>query len=254
MGGTDVLNILLRNIKWRFQNPISIVITILQPLIWLLLYSSVAGQTMKNMGISNYTAFILPGLVILVTFSACSSGGIINFIMKSSGNFYRILIAPVKRSHIILGQILEAILVSFIEVTIFFIVSLLFSVKIASGITGIGLMILLIFVTAFFMSSLAYFISLFLPNEVIYETIMNAIVLPIFFLSTALFPPENLSGELALAVNLNPFTHVINALRSLILGKEILFGNVLPIIALFAVMCCVSFALAMWRLRKETAH
>lgn len=250
-----MLNILWRNMKWRLKNPISIVVTILQPLIWLVLYSAAAGQTMENMEISNYTAFILPGIIVLVTFSACSSGGIINFIMKSSGSFYRILIAPVSRSSIVLGQILEAIVLSFIEIAILCVVGrLFFSVKVASGISGFVIMILLIFMTAFFISGLAYSISLFLPNEVIYETIMNAIVLPIFFLSTALFPAEYLSGGLKIAVILNPFTHIINTLRSLIFRETIFFGDIFPVIALFAVMCCGSFALAIWRLKKETAH
>lgn len=250
----DMLNILWRNMKWRFQNPISIAVTILQPLIWLVLYSSVASQTMQNKGIGNYTAFILPGIIVLVIFSACCSGGIINFIMKSSGSFYRILIAPVSRSSIVLGQMLEAILLSFIEIAILFVVSLFFSVKVASGLAGVAVMILLIFMTAFFMSGLSYSISLFLPNEVIYETIMTAIILPIFFLSTALFPSENLSRGLKIAVMLNPFTHIINALRKLILGDRILLWDILPVIALFAVMCCGSFALAMWRLKKEMAQ
>ena len=249
-----MLNILWRNMKWRFQNPISIAVTILQPLIWLVLYSSVASQTMQDKGISNYTAFILPGIIVLVIFSACCSGGIINFIMKSSGSFYRILIAPVSRSSIVLGQMLESILLSFIEIAILFVVGLFFSVKVASGLAGIAVMILLIFMTVFFMSGLSYSISLFLPNEVIYETIMTAIVLPIFFLSTALFPSENLSRGLKIAVMLNPFTHIINALRKLILGDRILFGDILPVIALFAVMCFGSFALAMWRLKKETSQ
>jgi len=86
-----MLNIMWRNMKWRFQNPISIEVTILQPLIWLVLYSTVAGQTMHNMGISNYTAFILPGIIVLVTFSACCSGGIFNYIMKSNGSFTEFL-------------------------------------------------------------------------------------------------------------------------------------------------------------------
>lgn len=249
-----MLNILWRNIKWRVQTPLAVIIPLLQPLIWLVLYSAIANQTLQNTGISNYTAFILPGLIVLVTFSACSSSGIINFIMKSSGSFFRILIAPVSRRAIVLGQMLEAILLSFVEVTILFIVSLFFSVTVASGFTGIALMILLIFMTAFFMSSLAYSISLFLPNEVIYETIMTAIVLPIFFLSSALFPTENLSGGLSTAVMLNPFTHIINALRKLIFEETIFLGEILPVIALFAIMCCGSFALAMWRLKKETAH
>ncbi|WMJ82242.1 ABC transporter permease [Clostridium sp. MB40-C1] len=249
-----MLNIMWRNMKWRLKNPISIIVTILQPILWLVLYSTVASQTMQNVGVNNYTAFVLPGIIFLVIFSASCSGGIINFIMKSSGSFYRNLIAPVSRSSIVLGQILEVILLSFIEVAILFVVGLFFSVKVASGITGIALIILLIFMTAFFLSGLAYSISLCLPNEIIYETIMTAIILPIFFLSTALFPSENLSGSLAVAVKLNPFTYIINALRSLLFKETIILGDILPVMILFVVLCCGSFTLAILRLKKETAH
>ncbi|MCR2044034.1 ABC transporter permease [Anaerosalibacter massiliensis] len=247
------MNILWRNIKWRFKNKFTIIITILQPLLWLVLYSAVAGSTMKDTGITNYTAFILPGVMFLVTFSSCNSGGIMNFLMKSSGSFYRILISPVSRSSIVFAQMLESILVSFFEVTILYVVSIFFSVHISSGISGIILMAILIFLLAFFLSGLAYTISLCLPNEVVYETVMTAIVLPIFFLSSALFPPENLSGGLAVSVKLNPFTHVINALRSLIFGEKIVFSEILPVILLFVLMCCGSYALAMWRLKNETS-
>lgn len=166
--------------KWRFHNPFTIIVTILQPILWLILYSSIAGQTMKNTGIENYTAFILPGLIILVSFSTCSSG-IMNYMIKSNGSFYRILIAPIQRSSILLGQILEAILCTFLEIGIISFLSLLFSVKIAADMIGIFLIIILVFLTAFFMAELSYSISLILPNEILYETVMNAIVLPYIF-------------------------------------------------------------------------
>jgi ABC-2 type transport system permease protein len=107
--------------------------------------------------------------------------------------------------------------------------------------------------TAFFMAGLTYGISLCLPNEVIYETVMNAIVLPIFFLSTALFPADRLSGGLAMAVNLNPFTHVINALRALILQGNIAIHDVALVFLLLAIMCFISFSFALHRLKKETS-
>lgn len=247
----SVFYLLQRNLKWRFQNPISIIITISQPILWLVLYSAIANGTMKYTGIDNYTLYILPGIIILVTMAACSSSGMINFLMKSSGSFYRILIAPVKRSSIVFGQILEAVLCTFFEVIILCTLSLLFGVKFSLGISGILLIILLIFLTAFFMSGLAYAISLGLPNEVIYETIMNVIVLPIFFLSTALFPIENVSGLLKVLINLNPFTHVINALRSLFLATSLDSQNLLFAIGLFCLLCFFSFILAIKTLKKE---
>lgn len=247
----SAFTILYRNVKWRFHNSFTIVITILQPVLWLVLYSAVAGQTMKNTGIENYTAFILPGLVVLVSFSACSSGGIMNYMMKSDGSFYRVLIAPVRRSSIVLGQLLEAVLCTFLEVGIMCAVSLFFSVRIATDITGMLIIIILIFLTAFFMAGLAYGISLILPNEVIYETVMNAIVLPVFFLSTALFPSDGISGILKAAININPFTHVINVLRELILYGTVQTSRLLFVLMLFGVMGGIGFAWALHRLEKE---
>lgn len=249
----ETMNILWRNMKWRFQNPISILLTIIQPLIWLVLYSSIAGNSMKNVSKSNYTAFILPGIMVLVTLACCSSGGYLNFIMKSKGSFYRILIAPVKRSSIVLGQMLESVFLSFIEIIIMLLLSIFLSVRIASGFTGLLVMLPLIFFTAFFMSGLSYTLSLCLPNEVIYETIMNLIVLSMFFTSTALFPMNSISGGLKIAVILNPFTHIINCLRSLILGSFIDWSNLLLISGVFILLCTISFSFALWKLKRETA-
>lgn len=248
----NVLPILWRNMKWRFHNAFTIVITILQPMLWLVLYSSVAEQSMKGIGIENYTAFILPGLFVLVTFSSCSSGGIMNYLMKTDGSFYRVLIAPIKRTSIVLGQILEAVCCSFIEIGIMIVVSMFFSVEIASGFVGLLFIILIIFLMAFFMAGLTYSISLILPNEVVYETVLNAIILPIFFLSTALFPADTLTGGLKIAVNLNPFTHVINVLRLLILHKTVDFGAIFYVSIMLFAMGCMSFLWALHRLQKET--
>lgn len=248
----DTINILWRSMKWRFQNPISILLTIIQPLIWLVLYSAVAGQSMQNISGRNYTAFILPGIMVLVTLACCSSGGYLNFIMKSKGSFYRILIAPVTRSSIVLGQMLEAVALSFMETAIMLVLAIFLSVHIASGFTGLLLFIPLIFLTAFFMSGLSYAISLCLPNEAVYETIMNLIVLSIFFSSTALFPMDNMSEGIKTAVMVNPFTHIINCMRSLTLRNAIDWQSILAVVCIFICLCCGSFALALWKLRKET--
>ena len=246
-----MLNILWRNLKWRFQNPFSLIIILLQPLLWLLLYSAIASQTMGDMGIDNYTAFLLPGIVVLVIFSASGSGGILNYLMKKNGGYYRILIAPVKRSTIVLGQLFETVIVVFIEVAVLFFIGFFFSVKIAAGWLGVLLILLLVFLTAFFVSSIVYLISLIFPNEVIYETVMNALVLPIFFLSSALFPVENLSGFLKAMVMINPFTHVINSFRSLVLEPVVSWETILPVISLFFIFGWVSFLLAKRQLRKQ---
>lgn len=247
-----ILTILWKNMKWRYNNPFTIIITILQPILWLVLYSAVAGQNMQDSGIENYTAFILPGLVVLVIFSACGSSGIMNYMMKSEGSFYRILIAPIKRSSIIIGQILEAVLCTFLEVGIMGIISrLIFSVQLFNGMENMIAIFLLIFLTAFFMASIAYGVSLILPNEMLYETIMNAVVLPIFFLSPALFPIDKIRGILKVIINLNPFTHVINSLRSIMLTGVVQRKEIYLSILLLIVLSLFAFIFAYSGLKKE---
>lgn len=247
----DTFNILYRNIKLRFDNLITIFITIIQPMIWLVLYSKIASQTMKNTGIENYTAFILPGLIILVCLGVSASVGMMNFIMKNNRSFYRILIAPIKRSSIVLGQVLEGVLCSFLEVGIMIVLSLFLGVKIVISFKTILTMVFLIGLAAFFMSSLAYSISLSLPNEIIYETIMNAIVLPLFFMSSALFPVEEITGLLKWLIKLNPFTHMINLLREIILTGLVPKNETLLVVILFMVLNLIMFLISNKRLENQ---
>lgn len=250
----EVMNILWRNAKWRFFRPISIALTIIQPLIWLVLYGEIAKQSMGNSANGNYLEFILPGIMVLVILSCCSSGGYVNFIMKSKGSFYRILIAPIKRTSIVMGQLLEPVLLSLVEISIMLIIAVIMSARISTGVIGLIMMVPLIFVAAFFMSAIAYTISLWLPNEAIYETVMNLVVLSIFFTSTALFPQENLSGGLKLAISLNPFSHIINCLRNLITNNAVDLNSMAVVFMIFIVLCCISFFMAVMSLRKETVN
>ena len=101
------------------------------------------------------------------------------------------------------------------------------------------------------MAGIAYGVSLILPNEVMYETVMNAIVLPVFFLSTALFPPDSIHGLLKTAIQINPFTHVINALRDLILYGTVHAGSLIFVLILFVILGSTSFIWALHGLQKE---
>ena len=247
-----LFTILWKNIKWRFHNKLTIIITLTQPVLWLVLYSAVAGQTLQGTEIGNYTAFILPGLMVLVSFSVCSSSGIMNYMLKAEGSFYRILIAPVQRTSVILGQILEGVLCTFLEVGLIGLISLFFSVRFRTGISGFCIILLLIFLTAFFMSGICYGISLILPNEMVYESVMNAIVLPVFFLSSALFPVDRITGILKILVSGNPFTHVINSIRSILLGKAVSGRELVFTICLLLLMGGLGFCFAAVRLNRET--
>jgi ABC-2 type transport system permease protein len=208
----ETYNLFWRNVKWRFQNPITIFLTVIPPIFWLVFYSTVLTNSMGG----NYPAFVLAGLLVLVVFSSSGSSGVSNYASKADGSFYRILISPVKRSSIVMGHILDAAVFSFVEIGILLIISFLMSVRITSGLFGFLLMVVQLFFTVFFVASLSYTLSLGLPNENVFHTMMNTFVLPVFFVSTALIPFEKIPVGFRFFVTLNPFTHVINSLRNLI--------------------------------------
>lgn len=247
-----MLNILYRSMKWRVQNPITIVITLIQPLLWMMLYGTVGASTMHSTT-GNYNAFILPGIMVLVTFSACCGGGIINYITKNNGSFYRILLSPVKRVSIVFGQTFETVILSFIEISVLMVIALFFSVSVPSDPLSFLSMLIILFLTAFFLSCLTYTMSLLLPNEVVYETVMNAIVLPTFFLSSALFPSETLSKNLYIVIYLNPFSHVINILRKILMNEPFPAREFFSVSLLLLILCIITFSCALYRLKKETA-
>jgi ABC-2 type transport system permease protein len=102
------------------------------------------------------------------------------------------------------------------------------------------------------MAGISYTISLKLPNEVIYETVMSLVILFLFFMSTALFPTENVSVFFRVLLTLNPFVYSINFLRSLILENTINWNSFFIMTIIFSVLCIIIFFVSVKTLEKQT--
>lgn len=212
-----MISVLKRTIKWRLSNGLSIIVTILQPLLWLVLYGNIAKGTFARQGISDYVAYLTPGLLILVTFSASSSGGMFNYIMKRENSWKRLMISPLSAHKIILGQTLESSICALFEAGILWVISLLLGASYQINLVAVFLTVLLLFLAGLLFANIAYFFSLRLPNEVIYETVMNLVVLILFFLSSALIPQAQMLPLVSKLLDLNIFNHGIRLLRQLLL-------------------------------------
>lgn len=246
----EVLNIFCKNLKWRFQNPVTIVMNIIQPIVWLLLFSSMFKPA-QEIGSINYTAFILPGLLVMtVLTSAGVSCGIANYFLKDNGSFYRIFISPVKRSSIVLGQVLDVEVLTFIGIGILLLISIPFSIKITSGTLGFLLILVILFLCTFFIGSLSYALSFVLPDENAFIGLINTVTLPLFFLSTAIMPKEQLPGFFQIAIHFNPLSYVIDCLRRLIMEGGIDWANILFIIFMLCFLSVVSFVFAVIKLQN----
>lgn len=242
-------NLLWRSIKWRFQNPVTIIMTLVQPLIWLLLFSTIFSSGSAG---ENYTAFILPGILVMGVLSSSGMSGIANYSLKTGGSFYRIIISPVKRSSIILAHILDAAVLSFIQIAVLMGTAFLMSVRIALGISGVLFMAGLLLLTVAFVAAVSYTISLTLSDENSFIALINTFTLPLFFVSSALTPFEQLQGGFRIAAMINPFTHVVNSLRMLVQGTTIDGIQLCSTGGLLLVLSAISFIVAVRSLKKDS--
>lgn len=247
----EALNILWRNQKWRLQNPATLIMTSIQPLFWLLLFSTMFGSEAAASGGRNYTAFSLPGILVMLVLTSAGISGIANYSMKTGGIYYRVYISPVKRSSIVLGHILDVAVAAFVSIAILSALSLLLGATVASGIAGLLLIILLLVLTIAFVAGLSYAISFLFRDENPFIALVNTFVMPLFFVSTALMPYSQIPGGFKIAVLMNPFTHVINSLRNLLLDATPDWGLYLLAAGLMAVLTVLSFLLAVRCLQKD---
>ncbi|SNS30896.1 ABC-2 type transport system permease protein [Anaerovirgula multivorans] len=245
----ETFNLLWRSVKWRFQNPVIIIMTLTQPLLWLLLFSTIFSGNQTN---GNYTAFILPGILLMCVLSSSGMSGIANYSLKTGGSYYRIYISPVKKSSIVLSHILDAAVLSFIQIAILMGISFMMSVRIASGVSGVFLMALLLFLTVAFVAAISYAISHALPDENSFIALVNTFTLPLFFVSSALIPYEQIPRGFRIPVLINPFTHVINSLRRFVSGGLVDWGQFLFTVGLLLILCICSFVLAIHSLKRDS--
>jgi ABC-2 type transport system permease protein len=243
----EAISIFKSNIKWRIQNPQIIVMSIIQPMLWLLLFSTMFGNLT---GTGNYSTFSLSGIYIMLILSSAGMGGISNYSWKQSGVFLRIYSSPAKRSFIILGHILDSSVITTIELIVLSLASLFLGVRVKSGFLGILLILLTLICTQFFVSALSYALSMVINNENTFIAIINTFMMPLFFASTALVPIESVPGILKLIVRINPFTYSINTIRNLILESSIDYFNIFLIIIGLLILCIFSFALAIRNLKR----
>ena len=202
--------------------------TLARPLIWLFLVgggmsrlvSPGMGVFSPGRGIS-YIQFIFPGILgMTILFSAIFSS--ISIIWdKEFGLMKEILVAPVSRFSIVLGKALSGTLVSAIQAAI--ILALFPFLGIKLSVLSVIEVVVICTLLSFCIAALGIVIATFYESFESFSVIMNFVVMPMFFLSGAMYPVRMLPQVLKLITRLNPFTYGIDALKHAIFrGTDVL--------------------------------
>ena len=185
-----------------------------QPLVfWMLLGGGMNSsfRPASGAGGANYIEYFFPGVMIMVLLFTAIFATISTVEDRREGFLQGVLVAPVSRSQIVLGQALGGTTLAVIQGALFLCLAPVAGIHI--GVVAALAAVAVMFLVAFALTSLGLVIAWKMESTQGFHAIMNLILLPIWFLSGAVFPIDGVPAPLVWVMRLNPLTYGMAALR-----------------------------------------
>ncbi len=169
-------------------------------------------QSKGSPGGDNYLQYFFPGTVLMILLFTAIFSTISIIEDRREGFLQSVLVAPVSRMAIVLGKVLGGATLAFGQGLIFLILAPLIGLKLT--LPGLLAAMGMMFILAFALTALGFIIAWRMSSTQGFHAIMNLFLIPLWFLSGALFPPQNASwGVLRLVMRLNPLSYGVDGLR-----------------------------------------
>jgi ABC-2 type transport system permease protein len=205
----------LRQLKRYFRSRSRIVGSLGQPILFLVALGFGLGPIFAKAGQGNYLEFIAPGIISMsILFTAVFSG--IEIIWDRQFGFLKeMLVAPITRWQIMIGRTLGGATVAVFQGIIVLVLSLFFGFKIETF-ALVPQMLLFMILIALLFTALGTAIASILEDMQGFQLIMNFLIMPLFFLSGALFPLSGVPGVLNVIASIDPLSYGVDGLRGAI--------------------------------------
>ncbi len=187
-----------------------------RPILWLFVLGLGLRGSASGIGNVNYTQFIFPGIIAMTAIFTSIQSAISIIWDREFGFLKEILVAPVPRTSIVIGKGLAGTTLSLVQGCIIILLAPLVHVRIP--LVNIIPLILVLAVMSFGLTGIGIVIAARMTSFQGFGTIMNFIIMPMWFLSGALFPTRNLPLWLNALVRVNPLTYGVDLVRRLVLG------------------------------------
>ncbi|MES2437087.1 MAG: ABC transporter permease [Patescibacteria group bacterium] len=224
----------IRQLKRFIRKKASVIGALGQPVIFLFAFGfGLSPMYSSATGGGDYIQFIAPGIIAMtVLFSSIFTGMEIIW-DKQFGFLKETFVAPVSRFQIFMGKTLGGMSVAAIQGLLVFLVTLIAGFRPHSlAMLPVGLLIMLL--VSFLFSALGAAIAARLEDMQGFPLIFNFIIQPLFYLSGALFPVDNLPAVLSYITKVNPLTYGVDSMRYAFSGASA-FSPVVSISVLLGV-------------------
>ncbi|HTT16985.1 MAG TPA: ABC transporter permease [Thermoplasmata archaeon] len=245
----------LREILRTFRNPFVLLITIVQPFMWLAFFGSGFGQYAKDLasvyGTSNYIEFLLPGVLSTSMLSVGMFGSMSTIQDKRFGFMKRILITPTSKEVIFLAKALGSATRGLIQIPVMVAAAVAFGVTFHLSALDwlawtVGLLMVAIGFSSMFLAITASSTDWQTPGVV-----SNFITMPLMFASAALYPSSAFPAWMKAISDVNPISYSAKLGRTMVLGGSIDLQG-LAVLALFAgVMLAIGYGVSARWLKVE---
>jgi ABC-2 type transport system permease protein len=217
---SDTRYIFMRYLKKLIRNPILLFFSLVQPIIFLVIFTQLFERFANVPGFpaESYLIFATPGILLQNAFgSALQSGNSIVSDMDT-GYLQKMLVTPVSRYAILLGRLTSDAFRVLIQSTIILILAFLLDAVPVTGIPGMLLMILTIAFFGLAWSGISLAIGLKTRSSETVFAIGSFLTFPLLFMSTSLTPLDFMPDWIQTVSRLNPISYTVDAVRVLMIN------------------------------------
>jgi ABC-2 type transport system permease protein len=204
-----------RDLRALWRQPWYIAVTLVQPVIWLLLFGELFKSLADLPGFGgSYIAYLAPGIVVMSALFSSGWSGMATIEDIDRGVTDRLLVSPVRRGALIAGRVAQGAVVIVIQSAIMVGLALAVGASFPGGVGGVVVLILVATLLGAAFGALSNSLALVTRQE---ESLIGAVtflVLPLTFLSTALMRDDLLPAWMRTAAEFNPVDWAIEAGRS----------------------------------------
>jgi ABC-2 type transport system permease protein len=217
-----IYTIWLREAKLATRERARVIATVAQPLIYLGILGRgiTSGMRLTSAGNVDYLKFMYPGVIgMSILFTSIFSA--ISIIWDREFGFLKeVLVAPVPRWAVAIGKSLGGATVALVQVAILIPVGPLLGISLSPAI--VIEMLFLGFLMAFAVTSLGVVVASRMQSMQSFQMVMNFLVMPLYFLSGAMFPMATAPAWMKALMMADPLTYGVDAIRNVLFSGTVI--------------------------------
>jgi ABC-2 type transport system permease protein len=211
----DARHMTVRHLMALWRQPWWIAVSLVQPVIWLLLFGALfaAVTDIPGFGSDNYIQFLAPGVVVMTAFFGAGWTGMPVIEDLDRGVIDRFLVSPVRRSSLITGRLAQGGLTTAIQSLIIVLLALAVGATFANGVGGVAILIGVSVLIGSAFGCLSIGLALLARREETLIATVQFLLLPLSFVSVTFMQKDLMPDWMRAVADYNPLNWAVEAGR-----------------------------------------